>query len=156
MIFDKLWQLERQLARSNDAYKRKRKQLEMRKASLEEMQNAGEEANWTTNTIRHLIEGEKSSRLLSRADHLGLATPRYKINENDESDEDKAWEVGYTGIAYLSRAAQFDLRNQIRMEEKARRDDLEFWVKVIIVPVLSVVIGILGATAGLVAILHKK
>ena len=114
--------------------------------------NAGEDAHWAHDTIRHLIEGEKSSMLLRRADRLGLPTPRYKVNEDNESDEDKAWEVGYTGLAYLSRAAQFDLRNLIRIEKKARRDDIVSWIRDIVVPL----IGVLGAVTGLIATLHKK
>jgi hypothetical protein len=140
MIFDKLWQLERQLIRSSHAYARHRKLLEKRKASREEMESAGEEGNWANNTYLHQIEGEESSRLLRRADRLGLPIPRYRVNEYNESDEDEAWEVGYTGIAYLTRAAQPDLLNQIRMEKKASREEIVSWIRDIGVPL----IGVLG------------
>jgi hypothetical protein len=151
VIFDNLWRLEQQLGRTERVHARNRKELQKRKASKEEQVNAAEEANWARDTIRHLIEGEKSSRLIRRADRLRLPIPRYKVNENDESDEDKAWEVGYTGIAYLSRAAQFELRNQIRLEERTRRDDIVTWIKDIALPV----VGILGALTGLIAAFRK-
>jgi hypothetical protein len=151
MIFDKLWKLERQLEASKQEHMKNHKLLKDRKASQEEMVSAGEDASWKTNTLRHLIEGEKGSRLLRQADRLGLPTPRYKGNASDESDENEAWEVGYTGIAYLSRAAQFALRNEIRIEKKARRDEIVSWIRDIVVPVM----GILSAATALIATLHK-
>jgi hypothetical protein len=156
MILDKLWQLEWQLAWSRRLHARKRKLLEKRKASREELISAGEDAHWAQDTIRHLIEGEKSSRLISRANRLGMPTPLYKTNEANEFGEDAAWEVGYTGIPYLNRAAQFDLRGRIRQEEKEHREVRAFWVKDILVPLLSVLLGIIGATTGLIALLLRK
>jgi hypothetical protein len=151
MILDKLWRLEWQLARSSRGHARNRKLLQERKASREELVSAGEDANWAHDTIRHLIEGEKSSRLFRRADRLGLPTPRYRFDKSDESVENEAWERGYTGISYLSRAAQFDLRSQIRQEKKARRDDIVSWIRDIVVPVM----GILSATTALIVALRK-
>jgi hypothetical protein len=86
-----------------------------------------------------------------RANRLGRPTPDFNI---DYEEEDETWEHGYTG-AYLSRAAQSDLRRLIRQEEKEHRDALAFWVKDVLAPALSVVIYILGLTTGLIALLRK-
>lgn len=59
------------------------------------------------------------------------------------------WLYGRT--PYLTRAAQFDLRNQIRIEKKTRRDEIVSWIKDIVVPVM----GILSAATALVATLRK-
>jgi hypothetical protein len=153
VILDKLWRLEWQIARTMRVHDRTIKRLKQRKASSEEIEMEAQEASWDSDTIRDEIESIKSFHLIGRAIRLGLPTPRFKAVE---ADEDETWERGITGKYYLSRAAQTELRSRIRLEKKEQREVTAFWVKDVLVPALSVLIGILGATAGLIAILHKK
>jgi hypothetical protein len=126
--------------------------LKQRKASREEMEGATQETVFESDTLVDTIESLKSHHLLGRANRLGLPTPRFSA---DESNENETWARAYTGGYYLSRAAQSDLRSRIRLEEKERRETTAFWVKDILVPALSVLLGIIGATTGLVAVFHK-
>jgi hypothetical protein len=141
VIFDELWRLEWRLARTERAHRRPMN------VPMEEMESVREKAMRKVNTLKHLIESTKSSRLLSRANRLGLPTPDFNM---DYEDEDETWESGH-----LTRTEQSDLRSRISVEEKERREAVAFWVKDVLVPVLSVVIGIFGATAGLIALLRK-
>lgn len=152
MILDELWRLEWQSTRTMRAHDRTIKSLKQRKASRDEIESATQEASWDHDTFRDEIESTKSFRLIVRANRLGLPTPHFNV---DKVDEDETWERGYTAGAYLTRTAQPDLRSRIRQEEKERREAWAFWVKDIFVPALSVLIGIVGATAGLVALLRK-
>jgi hypothetical protein len=149
MVFDELWRLERQLAGTWRSHRRNMELLKQKKAGAKEMALAMHEATLESDTLVDTIESIKSSRLLGRANRLSLPTAHFK------ADEDETWVCGYTGGRYLSRTAQSDLRSRIRQEEKERREAWAFWVKDIFVPAFSVLIGILGATAGLVALLRK-
>jgi hypothetical protein len=159
MIFDKLWRLERLLARVKRAHNREIKRLKRMKTTgelktTEELEIATQDAMWENDTLLDEIESIKGFRLIDRANRLGLPTPRFRPTD-DEADEGGTWERGYTGTYYPSRAAQADLRSRIRQEEKERREVIAFWIKDILVPVLSSAVGILGATIGVIAF-HKK
>jgi hypothetical protein len=58
-------------------------------------------------------------------------------------------------VVLSDRIGQSELRSRIRQEEKERREVIAFWIKDILVPGLSSVVGILGATIGVIA-LHNK
>lgn len=148
MIFDELWRMERRSARSKREFERKYELLKQRKECRDELGTLAEEGTLDECNFHDDIETIKSSRLLARANRLGLPTP-------DVDGDSERWRRSYTGSFYLIRAGQAELRSRIRLEEKERREAVAFWVKDVLVPVLSVVIGILGATAGLIALLRK-
>jgi len=158
MIFDELWRLERQLGVRQRARSRTLKRLRQEPGSggiailSAREKPAWQEAGWEIDALRDEIERSNASRLIRRANRLGLPTPAFNVKESIDGE---TWERGITGSYHLTRTAQADLRSRIRLEKKERREALAFWVKDILVPVLSVALGIIGATTGLIAVLHR-
>jgi hypothetical protein len=144
MIFDELWRMERRQQKSKREFERKYKLMQQRKESREELNTAAEEAMMDDCNFYDDIETIKSSRLLGRANRLGLPTP-------ESNGDTERWRRSYSGSFYLTRTAQAELRSRIRVEEKERREDRAFWVKDVFVPLFSVGIGFLGAAAGVIA-----
>jgi hypothetical protein len=160
VIFDELWRLERRLVALQSARSRTLKRLREEQGSQLPFINAHEKAAWEksigqTDILRDEIERVKTTRLLKRANRLGLPVPSL-TSHPISSDTWKETRIAPGHISYhLSRAAQSELRSRIRLEEKERREAVAFWVKDVLVPMLSVVLGIIGATTGLIAILRK-
>jgi hypothetical protein len=118
-------------------------------ASQDEIQGILQDASFETDMAQEQIQIILSAPLFHDANRLGIPGPRYTDPDSDQ------WEQGHNGQIYLSLKGQSELRSRIRQEEKERREATAFWVKDILVPVLSVLLGIIGATTGLVAILRK-
>lgn len=87
-----------------------------------------------------------SDSLIKEADELHLPRPQY--GEGDKWEADKPMmAVGYA----LTREAMVELRTAIRNERRARRETVEWWVK-IIGGLITIVTGLVGALIGLISV----
>ena len=158
MILDKLWRLDWQSKRCTRALRRDIKRLKQSQAGRDQIEAAIQDTVWERDTLLDEIQGTKSFYLIGQANRLGLPTPpRFRLSPDDAElpYEDGPWERGYTSTYCLSRTAQFDLRSRIRLEKKERLEVITSWVKDILVPMTTAVVGILGATMGVLAFLKK-
>lgn len=142
-------QLQREVDRIKRDYDRDVERLTQKGASHDEIHGLLQEASFETDMAQEQIQIVLSARLFHEANRLGIPSPRYTDPDSD------LWEQSHNGQVYLSLKGQSELRSRIRQEQKERREATAFWVKDILVPVLSVLLGIIGATTGLVAILRK-
>ncbi|HYW67936.1 MAG TPA: hypothetical protein VFB10_14665 [Candidatus Dormibacteraeota bacterium] len=136
------WQLEREwrkIARRAKKEKNPGIEEEWHKARRWEH----EELGWTRREI-------VSRDLMREASNLLLPTPSYADKTKwDES----AVNMGFGAI--LTKEATNELRFAIRQERRARRETIEFYLKVI-ATVLTIGTGIVGALIGLFAILKHR
>jgi hypothetical protein len=144
-----VWQLQRKIDRIKRAYDRDVERLTQTGANHDEIQCLLQDASFETDMAQEQIQIILSARLFHKVNRLGIPSPRYTDPDSD------LWERSHRGQVYLSLKGQSELRSRIRQEEKERREATAFWVKDILVPVLSVLLGIIGATTGLVAIFRK-
>jgi hypothetical protein len=141
--------LQREIDHTRRGYDWDVERLTQNGASQDEIQGLLQNASFETDMAQEQIQIILSAGLFHEANRLGIPGPRYTDLDSDQ------WEQGHNGQIYLSLKGQSELRSRIRQEEKERREATAFWVKDILVPVLSVLLGIIGATTGLVAILRK-
>lgn len=141
--------LQREIDQIKRAYDRDVEHLRQKGASQDEIQGLLQDASFETDMAQEQIQIILSARLFHEANRLGIPSPRYTDAGSD------LWEQAHNGQIYLSVKGQSYLRSSIRQEEKERREATAFWVKDILVPVLSMLLGIIGATTGLVAIFRK-
>lgn len=103
---------------------------------------------WQTDEERFALDNQKelirlhiTSYLRLRADQLLIDFPRVK-------EEEGLWEAGpYSHRYYLTRKGIEEVRSKIRKEERERQDVYLRWG--------SVLIGIIGALAGLIAVIKS-
>ena len=93
-----------------------------------------------------------SEALLEEADHLHLPRPRYsEATKWEEADE----YVPHGNKFVLTPEAMMELRATIRKERRERRENAEFWLKMI-GGFVAIVTGLVGALIGLFSILKHK
>lgn len=97
-----------------------------------------------------LYERSKSVGMLSEARKFGIELP--PITDVD------SWIGldGAYGLPFLSPTGWLKMRRAIDEEKVRRREVKAWWWKAVILPVLTALIGLVGAATGLVAVLHRK
>ena len=97
--------------------------------------------NWT------ICEEIKTEIFLKKIYRYGIPVPsKYK----DAPERDKYWSSGpYEEFTFLTTKGYFELRNLLREEKKARRDDLFLWL----LPLISSIGGLLGVATGVLTVL---
>jgi fermentation-respiration switch protein FrsA (DUF1100 family) len=116
---------------------------------LEEWEGANE---WEFEMIDATIKGNLSRDVLAQARELYLPTPTF----NDKTRWVPEEEFIHTGAQWwvLTPEAMAELNGAIRREKQARREIVDWWVKVI-GGFVTILTGLIGAAIGLVAVLRK-
>jgi hypothetical protein len=103
------------------------------------------ELQWARNKL-------ESDALLRQADELYLPRPDYNDKTKWRANDDEYYPLeGYV----LTHEAMAELRATIRKDRKERREEFEWWVK-IISGGLTILTGFVGALIGLAAIWKHK
>jgi hypothetical protein len=90
-------------------------------------------------SVQNEVDKFYTKRLIKTANHLGLPMPSL----NDES----SWEADIDNKRthhHLTRAAQAQLRNDIRQEQKERREEWTAIIKDLVVPIGGIIISVLS------------
>ncbi|HWT66151.1 MAG TPA: hypothetical protein VN151_08550 [Terracidiphilus sp.] len=97
-----------------------------------------------------LRERSKSVGLLSEARELDIGFPM--VTDTD------SWMGldGAFGLPFLSPTGSLKVRRAVDEEKVRRREVKAWWWKIVIIPALTALIGLVGAVTGLVAVLHSK
>lgn len=143
MIFDKLWQLQRQRRKLAQLFEPDIERAEREKRH-DDWQSLVSEYQGEQSLLNDEIQVAQTFRLIREAENIGLPTPPFSNKE--------LWEQGYNPQkSYLSVAAQHDLRRAIREEQVARRDYWVGWIKDVAAPLISII----GALMGIIALVHS-
>jgi hypothetical protein len=147
-MFD-IWRLKWQRWRIQQAYREDYKKLKENKAPADEFRQLDASEYFDTREIESVIDSRTSRRLTDQARSLDVETPPLSAKEMwiHHEDGERVW---------LSAKGRSQVRKLID-EEKARRFEVKTrWVTKIILPLAGILVGIIGAITGLVAVLHKK
>ena len=90
---------------------------------------------------------------------VGMIAEARKFNIDLPSIEDKEAWVGLDGafgLPFLSNKGKLIMRRAIDEEKTRRREVAAWWWKTVIIPALAAATGLVGALAGLFAVLHHK
>lgn len=141
--------LERELSRIQRLFRKAIREMAAKKdreeGELECLLQEGSEAERTAEDELSMVS---SQNLLHDARRFGIAAPHF---------QSEAYEEGLNpGTYHLTRAARMELRRLIREEKKARRDEWTGFLKDVVIPIVSLFIGVIGMVIGLVSALHKK
>jgi hypothetical protein len=143
-----LWRLKRNRRKVVRAYERDRRKLREKKATREEFE-ALDQSEWAELQMEDDgINAFLSDQLWEEAREHDVEVPRLET----------AWEHSlYGNRSYLTMATRTQVRRLID-EEKSRRFEVKTrWITRIILPIVTALVGIIGALTGLVAVfLHKK
>jgi len=94
------------------------------------------------------LEDLQTERLLRQARALDVALPSPRPHGLDHESGDENWWLGSVmGGWYLTPEGRRRLRQAVRAEQKDSRENASFW--------FGIVIGLIGALTGLVAVLRK-
>lgn len=147
-VMFELWKLKRKIRSVQRAYAKDRAKLEKKKAPREELDQLEASEFYEVREIEKEIEKIEGGRLWRQARHLDVETPRPTEKEMWIEEFGSLW-FSPKGRAYVRKLVD---------EEKARRFEVKSrWVAKIIIPLLSLLVGIIGAITGLVAVLlHRK
>ncbi len=85
-------------------------------------------------------------KIIRKALRLGIPIPR---RPKDQDDENECWEW-WPGGYYLTEQGEKFLRDEMRHEQKERRDMWLGWV-----PLVTAIAGLVGAATGFVAVLSS-
>jgi hypothetical protein len=148
-MFD-VWKLNRQLQKIQKSFAKEHQKLVKRKAPAEDFQNLDYDEHYAIEDAEKAIDLTVGTRLFHEARSLDVETPPFTDEEMwfKDDENDRIWFTS-KGRAHVRRLID---------EEKARRFEVKTrWVMKIILPVMTALIGIIGAVTGLVAVLgHKK
>lgn len=111
------------------------------------------EHEWEFETIDIQIKENLSRDVLDQARELYLPTPSYSDKTKWVPDD----EFLHTGAHFwiLTPETMIELNSAIRKERQARREVIEWWIKVI-GGFVAILTGLLGAGIGLVAVWKRK
>jgi hypothetical protein len=145
-----IWKLNRALKKAHDTYHKKRKVLaESDSTTPDDYAELEADDYYHVQDIEKAIECELSDRLCREARSLDVELPAFK--------ESGLWlHDGEIGRTWLKPEGREHLRTRI-YNEKARKFEVKtLWATKLIIPLASLLIGIIGALTGLFAVLHKK
>jgi len=144
-----VWRLKWQRWKIGRSYAKDYKKLQKEKASREKFGEHDAEEYYAVREVEREIEFEVGRRLYDEARSLDVEIPPHSDSEMwvDDAVGERTW---------LSSKGRAQVRKLID-EEKARRFEVKTqWVTRLILPVLGLLIGVLGAITGLIAVLHQK
>ena len=90
---------------------------------------------------------------------IGMIAEARKFNIDLPSIEEKEAWIGLDGafgLPFLSNKGKLMMRRLIDEEKTRRREVAAWWWKMVIIPALAALTGVIGALTGLVAVLHHK
>src|SRR5262249_9037084 len=103
---------------------------------MDDVYNQGE---WELNKLRWQIQKRETDRLLEAADRFDIVVPDVKYERSPTGN-------------ILPTVTRSELRKAIDTEKMRRREVYAWWWKTFVVPTITLLIGLLGAATGLVAI----
>ena len=144
-----LWKLNRELRLTRESYANDRKNLAKRHARQDEFLAVDANEYFVVSIIEQAVDSLVGSRLLAEARALDVETPPL-------SDEEMWVQMPSPGDAFFTPKGRAYVRKLIDEEKERRFNVKTLWVTKLIIPIASLLIGIIGALTGLVAVLHKK
>ena len=145
----KVWQLRWGRWKIQRLFAKDHQKLVKEKAPREKFDELGAEEYYAVREIERDIDSEIGLRLIREARSLDVEIP--------PPSDSPMWVRGDDGVRiWLSSKGRAKARKSID-EEKARRFEVKTqWVTRLILPLLGLLIGVLGAITGLIAVLHQK
>jgi hypothetical protein len=144
-----MWYLERDLAALNRDYHRE--MAEARGKGIDPGEIHSRYSN-EEQLIDEDIEGTRTERLLRRARALRVPLPSPRPHGLDAERGDENWYFGsIMGGWNLTAEGERRLRQTIREEEKAGRENAAFWFG-IVTTLIGVAAGLVGALTGLIVV----
>jgi len=134
MIFDELWRKQWQRDRLQRLYDRDVKRA-LKRNDYKAAESIREEAAHFLNEADEGLQFSNSQRLIDRARRLPIPLPDY----NDAQSWDNSW-----GRRVLTRKGQADLLREIRKEETERLEHRMRWVKIVLIPIGTFLIGVVS------------
>jgi hypothetical protein len=145
----KVWQLRWRRRTIQRLCANDHKKLTKEKASREKFEELDAEEYFAVRGVELEIDFEISRRLCDEARFLDVEIP-------PPSDTQMRFHGDDGQRIWLSSKGRAQVRKLID-EEKARRFEVKtLWVARLILPFLGLIIGVLGAITGLIAVLHQK
>jgi hypothetical protein len=143
-----LWKLKRDRKKSVADYELELISLRKSGASRETIAEKEHDAWVDSIYLDQIIDMLVSRRLIDEAVELDVSIP--------DSNNAAMWARNEGGRIWLSSEGRALLRRSID-EEKSRRFEVKtLWVVKFIVPVASILVGLIGALTGLIAVWHRK
>jgi hypothetical protein len=136
------WSIQRSCAKDYNKLKRE-------KAPREKFGELDAEEYYAVQEVEQELDCEIGRRLWGEARSLDVETPPLSDDQMwfHHADGERVW---------LTSKGRAQVRKLID-EEKARRFEVKTqWVTRLILPLLGLIIGVLGAITGLIAVLHQK
>jgi hypothetical protein len=145
----KVWQLRWSLWKIQRAFAKDHQKLVKEKASREEFEKLDAAEYFEVRDVEREIDCQIGRHLFDVARSLDVEIPSRSDSEmwTTRDDDMRVW---------LSSKGRAKVRKSVD-EEKARRFEVKTqWVTRLILPLLGLLIGVLGAITGLIAVLHQK
>lgn len=141
--------MNRALRNTQRSFEKDREKLRKKKARSEEFLSLDSEEWFQVQDIEKAIDFTISQRLSHEARALDIEQPPYydKTMWVDDRDVGKVWLSG-KGRAYL--------RAQIHEQKAKHFESNTLWVTRFWLPLITSLIGVIGALTGLIAVFHKK
>lgn len=150
----KLWRLKRLQKKIDAAYGRDIAKLKKAKAPGEEIDSLEFQQWGEIREVQKDIDIELAHRVREEADKYDVPIPPFRGRGTEEMWTEES--EGPQSRAWLSSQGRSHVRKLIA-EEKARRFETRtLWITKLILPLLAVFVGIIGALTGLVAVLKHK
>lgn len=140
------WKLKRRLAEVGRTTARLQKQLDARKADRSEYQHLEWDEHEAIKDIEHGFDYVEGTRLLRLARDLDIELPPH--------EDDAMWfnDTGESGFMWFTSKGRAHVRKLIDTEKARRFEVKTLWVTKIILPLAGVIVGIIGALTGLIAV----
>ena len=107
-----------------------------------EMDHALNQGEWELDKLRWQIQKRETDRLLEAADRYDIVVPDVEYERTPMGN-------------LLPIEARAELRKAIDAEKLRRREVHAWWWKTFVVPTITLLIGLLGAATGLVAVIKR-
>jgi hypothetical protein len=145
----KIWQLRWRRSRIQRSCAKDYRKLERQKAPKEKFEELDADEYYEVREVEQELDCETGLRLWGEARSLDVETPPLS--------DDQMWFHHADGKrVWLSSKGRAQVRKLID-EEAARRFEVKTqWVTRLILPLLGLIIGVLGAITSLIAVLHQK
>jgi hypothetical protein len=141
----KLWKLGRVQKAIRKEYGKKQKEAEQRKAIVDEHRELSELEMHESMQVYKDKMMVRSNRLIEIASRLFIPVPSpwdpFKVYK---------WEEDMYGRKHLTQESMHELKMSIRAERKAKWELIVMWF-----PFISVIVGLIGAATGLVAVFRS-
>ena len=144
----RVWHLKWQRYWTQRSFAKKYAELKKRNAPNSDLSEFFADEHFTIREIEGAIDFAIGSKLLDQARSLDVEVPPDADKSMWTSDEDQ-------GFVWLTPKGRASVRKAIDQEKGRRFDVRTLWVTKIILPIAGILVGIIGAITGLVAVLKK-